>query len=117
MNLSATDHIRSFRKSPAMRALRWLSCLLSISVYFTPLQAFAFDQTHRLFTAELRKYVRPEGVLYGEWKEHQDGLDHYLDSLAQLTEKEYDSFSPQERKSLWLNAYNALAVKLILKNY
>lgn len=82
-----------------------------------PQAALAFDHSHKLFSAELRKYVRPDGVLYARWKSNQDGLDKYLETLEGLSEEEYKSFDLQQKLALWLNAYNALAVKLVLDHY
>jgi len=82
-----------------------------------PQSAFAFDHSHKLFGVELKKFVRADGVLYSKWKTDQDGLNKYLDSLSELTADEYEKFDANEKKALWINAYNALAVKLILQHY
>lgn len=71
-----------------------------------------------MFSKELRKYVNDEGLVnYSKWKEERQGLDNYLDLLSKLSNEEYKSFSRLEKRSLWLNAYNALAIKLVLDHY
>lgn len=78
---------------------------------------FAFDQEHTLFSQELKKYVTPNGVYYKVWKNHRKALDTYLEQLAQLDGKEYDKFTVDQKKALWINAYNALMIKVILDHY
>lgn len=76
-----------------------------------------FDHTHKLFSAELKKYVRNDGVRYKAWKDHRERFDRYLDSLKAVTPEEYETFSADRKKAFWLNTYNALAIKLVLDNY
>lgn len=80
-------------------------------------QASAFDHSHKLFTAELKKYVKKNGVLYDKWKQKREGLDRYFKELETITAEEYAAFTERERKALWLNVYNALAIRLVLDQY
>ncbi|MBX9687910.1 MAG: DUF547 domain-containing protein [Candidatus Obscuribacterales bacterium] len=120
MNPTATDHIQNFPepqyKNCALRP-QLLSCLLSIASLLSLSRAEAFDQSHRAFTSELRKYVQTNGVQYGKWKNKRQGLDKYLSSLCELSEDEYKKFSKLEKRALWINAYNALAIRLVIDNY
>lgn len=116
MNQNATDHIRNFHKPGTLTRFIW-SALLGISIFLMPAAAIAFDQSHKLFGKELKKYVRANGVLYAKWKTDLKNLDKYLNSLSLLSAEEYEKFSTQEKKAFWLNAYNALAVKLVLDHY
>ncbi len=77
----------------------------------------AFDQTHALLTAELHKYVDHSLVHYKLWREHPEGLNRYLAELAAITPEEYEKFSENEKKALWINAYNALIIKIVLDHY
>ncbi len=79
--------------------------------------AAEFDHGHRLFSGELKKYVRTDGVRYKDWKEHRGKFDLYLEALKAVNPEDYEHFSPDERKAFWLNTYNALAIKLVLDNY
>jgi hypothetical protein len=81
------------------------------------LSVYAFDHEHKLFTAELHKYVDKDLVHYSRWKHYQDGLKFYIATLSALTGEEYKSFSESEKKAFWVNAYNALTIKLVLDNY
>jgi hypothetical protein len=77
----------------------------------------AFDQTHALLTAQLKKFVDASGVHYSKWKLQQQGLNDYIATLEQITPEEYASFSLDQKKALWINAYNALAIKVVLDHY
>jgi hypothetical protein len=117
MNQIVTEPIREF---PSLRRLTWTLCALFaslLSITLMPQSVFAFDHSHKLWTAELRKYIKPDGVLYARWKEHRQGLDKYLESLSELTEDDYKTFDVQQKEALWLNAYNALTIKLVLDHY
>ncbi|MBX9877887.1 MAG: DUF547 domain-containing protein [Candidatus Obscuribacterales bacterium] len=80
-------------------------------------QVRAFDQSHQLFTDQLSKYLSRGLIHYKKLKEHPEGLDQYLASLANLTEDEYKGFSENQQKAFWINAYNALTIKNVLNHY
>ena len=121
MNQTAMDPTRGYlspdSKQKISSWMRQLRHLLLCFLFFLPQGAMAFDQSHKQLTKELQKYVKTNGVLYAKWKEDRKGLDAYLDSLAKLSPEEYKAFTKLEKRSLWLNAYNALAIKLVLDNY
>lgn len=84
-----------------------------------------FDQNHSLFSKCLSKYVCSNKIAknnrgqinYSSWQKDSKNLDLYLDSLAALTEKEFEKFSEKEKEAFWINAYNACAIKAVLRNY
>lgn len=115
MNQTATDHTLDSHNWLSTAAFKLLTCYFCLLFLASP--ACAFDHSHKLFTSELKKYARPDGVRYAKWKEHPEGLLKYLESLKNLSQEEYDRFTADERKALWLNAYNALAVKLVMDHY
>lgn len=86
-----------------------LSCLFG--------EAQAFDHSHQAFTNELQKYASMDRVDYERWRQSPKNLKEYLDSLGRISADEYKTFSADEKKALWLNAYNALTIYLVLKNY
>ena len=79
--------------------------------------AFAFDHSHRQFTDELQKYVGLDSVDYQGWRKSPANLKRYIDSLTAIKANEYKTFTKNEKKALWLNAYNAMTIYLVLKNY
>lgn len=92
--------------------------LALLSITFLAPDSLAFDQKHTLFTSQLQKFVKANGDIdYAKWKKDRAGLDKYLQELSELPEAEYKTFSKKEKRSLWLNAYNALAIKLVLDHY
>lgn len=77
----------------------------------------AFDVTHRLFTTELKKYVHNGLVDYKSWKAKPENLDSYLDQLRSVSADEYKKLSLDDKKALWINAYNAMTIKVVLDHY
>lgn len=96
----------------ALGSIVFSSFALSASV-----PAYSFDKQHRLFTAELKKYVDDDGVHYAKWRHDMSGLLRYLQELADITPAQYDRLSFKERAALWMNAYDALTLKIILDHY
>ena len=96
--------------------LKVVLVVLSIFRFSCP-PSYAFDQTHKLFTTGLKKYAKPNGVAYAKWKKNRAGLDSYFKDLETLTAEEYEKFNALQKKSLWLNVYNALAIRLVIDNY
>lgn len=77
-----------------------------------------FDQTYSAYGKELAKFVEKDGTVhYKKWQADQAGLDRFIDEIANLSPSELKHFSPDERKALWLNAYNALTIKVVLAHY
>ncbi|MCI0460108.1 MAG: DUF547 domain-containing protein [Gemmataceae bacterium] len=75
--------------------------------------------SHDAFDTLLQKYVDDHGmVTYARWKENTKdiaALDEYLESLSCV-----DLASPaatEERLAFWINAYNAVTLKGILREY
>lgn len=103
-----------------------LSLIVSVIALGLSVPAYArFDQAHSLFSKCLSKYVCTNKtarnnrglVKYADWQKDSKNLDLYLNSLSVLTEKEFDKFSDKEKEAFWINAYNACAIKAVLRNY
>ncbi|MBI4534036.1 MAG: DUF547 domain-containing protein [Candidatus Melainabacteria bacterium] len=77
----------------------------------------AFDHSHLTFTKELKKYVDGPLVHYASWKQHPQGLGLYLKQLETLQLEEYKKFTESQKKALWINAYNAIMIKIVLEHY
>lgn len=77
----------------------------------------AFDKQHSILTGELKKYVDSSGVHYAKWKQHPQELDRYLAQLAAISADQYNRFNDNEKKALWVNAYNALIIRIVLDHY
>ncbi|HEY9757469.1 MAG TPA: DUF547 domain-containing protein [Oculatellaceae cyanobacterium] len=104
----------------AMTFAAWSVCcfLLSTTMCAGSAQTSqGFDVTHKLFSSELNKYVKQDHVDYAQWKKKTAPLNSYLDSIATLSQDEYKQLQENDRKALWINASNALTIKLVLDNY
>jgi len=91
--------------------------LLALAVVMLSPPCLAFDHTHKVWTRELKKYVDGKDVHYADWKAHPAGLKSYLGQLASVRESDYKKFSEDEKKALWINAYNAITIKLVVDHY
>ena len=71
---------------------------------------------HHRWDRMLQEYVDESGqVNYKSWYQNQDNLDAYIKTLSNLPPHESDS--KNSKLAYWINAYNALTVQLVLKNY
>lgn len=71
---------------------------------------------HEVWTSALQTYVDADGnVNYAQWKDDTTALDNYIASLEENPPAEY--WSKNDSLAYFINAYNAVTVKLILDNY
>lgn len=71
---------------------------------------------HEQWTAALKNYVDAAGdVNYAEWSKDTTSLDNYIRSLEETPPAAY--WSKNDSLAYFINAYNAVTVKLILDNY
>ena len=79
-----------------------------------PNSSESFD--HSAWNVLLQKYVDSEGhVNYRGFKNNRSGLNEYISSLGENMPN--DSWSKNDKLAYWINAYNALTVDLIVRNY
>jgi hypothetical protein len=72
--------------------------------------------SHSAFDTLLKKYVNAEGkVNYKGFKTEKAGLEAYIKTLAEKTPD--DTWGKNDKLAYWINAYNALTIRLILDNY
>ncbi|TVZ22147.1 uncharacterized protein DUF547 [Dokdonia sp. Hel_I_63] len=72
--------------------------------------------SHDAFDSILKKYVSKEGnVNYSGIKSNWGSLRAYIASLGQSLPTA--TWSQEEKLSYWMNAYNAMTIDLILRNY
>ena len=72
-------------------------------------------ELHDVWDKLLQKYVKQSKVNYKLFKNDKIILENYIKTLSANTPAV--SASKQEKMAFWLNAYNALTIKLILDNY
>ena len=69
---------------------------------------------HSLFTELLQEYLKDGVVNYKDLKSEEQKLDQYLDILNKANP---EALSRDEQYALYINAYNAYTIKLILEKY
>ncbi len=73
---------------------------------------------YSMYASVLTKHVDDQGgVDYQAIKTNRIELDAFTDSLASLDQTSYDAWPENDQLALWINAYNALTLKVILDNY
>ncbi|WP_405292114.1 DUF547 domain-containing protein [Algibacter sp. Ld11] len=74
---------------------------------------------HELWEQLLQKNVSASGhVNYKEFKTEQLKLKTYISTLSKIyADQSFQTLSKEELLAYWINAYNAMTVDLILKNY
>lgn len=81
-----------------------------------PKQIESSTFSHKRWNTLLQKYVSASGnVNYEKFKADKTTLVVYIDELAHNTPK--SNWSKNEKLAYWINAYNALTIDLIIKNY
>lgn len=81
----------------------------------------AFDHQHQLFDRLLKQAVVVKGhqsqVDYSLIKRAPGALNRYVEAVEAVSLSEYKSWQDQQKMAFLINAYNALTIKLILKEY
>ena len=100
--------------------LRLGAALFFLVVISTPLQAekasFSFD--HSEWDQFLKKFVNEKGeVDYRSALKEKNLVEAYLEKLKPIPTDVFKEFPREERLAIFINAYNAAVVKLILDHY
>lgn len=70
------------------------------------------------YAVVLKARVDDHGLVdYAGLKADRAGLDAFVESIAALPPAEYEAWPAEDRLAFWLNAYNALTLRLIIDNY
>jgi len=77
--------------------------------------ANTFD--NKLYSFVLKHFVQDGWVDYAALKKDRKVLDKYVNSLGELTDEEYKLMSETEQIAFWINAYNAITLKVIVDHY
>jgi len=105
-----------------IRALALISiCLLPINSFASESESNTFDHSHRLLNDVLSKYVvtsaHQSSVRYQALKNSPNVLRQYLAQVSNVTKKQYQGFSENEKLAFLINAYNAFTLELIIQHY
>ncbi len=101
---------------------RALICSLIFSFFLSAMPAFAVTldkpYDHSLWDQFLKTYVNDKGeVDYAGVKANKEQLYAYLDQIATLNAKEFQSWPREERLALIMNLYHAGIIYQIIKRY
>ena len=70
------------------------------------------------YVAVLRRHVDDMGMVsYEALKESPADLHQFVRMLAELDPEVYEAWEEQDRIAFWINAYNALTLKVIIDHY
>ena len=75
------------------------------------------DALHRPFDELLELYVRDGFVYYNALKSDRGRLDRYVAALDGPEAAAHANGSPDKRRALWINAYNALVLRTVVNSY
>ncbi|MBI3669240.1 MAG: DUF547 domain-containing protein [Acidobacteria bacterium] len=76
--------------------------------------AFSYER----YAVALLNYVNNRGMVnYRDLKANSGDLDAFSASLSLVKPGEFDSWSDQQKIAFWINAYNALTLEAIIRNY
>ena len=83
---------------------------------FSPI-VFAQNFDHAIFDELLQKNVKNGLVDYRKLKQNPSDLTDYLKQIEQVNPAEFDKWAKEEQMAFWINAYNAITIEGILRNY
>lgn len=79
--------------------------------------AVEFDHSHAGYDALLKLFVADDRVDYPGLKSDPSALNHYLDSIAGISEATFNAWTESEQLAFLINLYNAATLKLIIDHY
>jgi hypothetical protein len=97
--------------------------LVAVVLLLAALPARAFDHTHAVWTALLKKHVvvldggKASKVRYAAFAQDRAALKAYLDTLSAVKPAEYAAWKRPEQLAFLINAYNAFTIEKVLTRY
>jgi len=88
---------------------------LSVFIMAATLYAGSFDYSK--YDQILQNNVNNGLVNYKNLKSDRKQLTEFLNATGTVDEKDFLSWSKDERKAFWINVYNAVTIEGILRNY
>jgi hypothetical protein len=73
---------------------------------------------NRPYAAVLTRFVDERGLVdYAGLKANREQLDAYVAALGKLEPMTYNAWSGAAKMALWINAYNAITLKIVIDHY
>lgn len=82
-----------------------------------PGRAASPEFSHALYDQVLKERVVDGRVDYAHLKANRGGLDRYVASLGELKPHVYEAWNEPTKIAFWINAYNAITLRVILDHY
>lgn len=99
-----------------MKAQYINGCVLAFALKFCCFAVSVAQPSHELWNGLLRQYVSVSGrVQYKLMKADQKTLDIYINHLSSISPQ--PKWPKAETMAYWINAYNALTVRMVLEQY
>lgn len=76
-----------------------------------------FDHSHSIYDSLLKEYVHNARVDYEGFISSSEEFNTYLKQLGSVSEKDYASWTREEKLAFWINAYNAFTIKAVIEHY
>jgi len=115
MLINFKEYLQSDDWSDNMRSFIMFGFIVSLAAFSSHLVAQNFD--HSIFDELLKTHVKNGLVDYQALKVNQVKLTEYLKQLEQVAFDQFDQWSKDEQMVFWINAYNAITIEGILRNY
>ena len=111
------DSMKSFPR--VFTSKRPAAIMLFASLLLTAAGAGAaeFGHTHAAYDALLKQFVADGRVDYQGLESDSSALDHYLDSIAAISEATFNAWTKPAQLAFLINLYNAATLKLIVDHY
>ncbi|MCZ7585704.1 MAG: DUF547 domain-containing protein [Deltaproteobacteria bacterium] len=101
-----------------MRVILLVALVASVAVSVpAALAADAFDHTYSTFAPVLSKHVAKNRVNYSALALDQETLAAFVESIGDVKEKEYRTFTRDQQRAFWINVYNALVLQIVIDSY
>jgi len=100
-----------------LQKIKMKKIFLSVSCFFISITLFAQKApSHQQWDKLLKKYVNESGMVnYKGLQKDKVELDAYLKTLSDNAPQK--TWSENDEKAFWINAYNAFTISLILQHY
>jgi hypothetical protein len=76
-----------------------------------------FDHEYKLLKVVLEKHVANGRINYARLLLERSNLDEVVRTFEALKKKEYETFSQDQKRAFWINAYNLFVLRVVIDNY
>lgn len=114
MTLNSSDVMACRFNFSRVFCIRFITILLTCCIAVSG-NCFAFD--HHEWDELLKAHTEDGLVNYVSFQDDEDKLDRYLKTLADYPLASLAEESREERIALWINVFNALMIREILRHY